>query len=94
MYTLSAKMLNFALLRPYLCLTIGLVFTWLSAGQAMEYLYFGRHLARFLLSVSLFAIGGVFVFYFFMRHSLLMVKVRNLLLSNESDVAGVSCWTI
>lgn len=25
MYKLSAKMLNFALLRPYLCLTIGLV---------------------------------------------------------------------
>lgn len=39
MYKLSAKMLNFALLRPYLCLTIGLVFTWLSAGQATEYLY-------------------------------------------------------
>ncbi|MEL5514321.1 hypothetical protein PTR77_18595 [Serratia bockelmannii] len=88
MYKLSAKMLNFALLRPYLCLTIGLVFTWLSAGQAMEYLYSGRHLARFLLSVSLFTIGGVFVFYFFMRHSLLMVKVHNLLLSNESGVAG------
>lgn len=88
MYKLSAKMLNFALLRPYLCLTIGLVFTWLSAGQAMEYLYSGRHLTRFLLSVSLFAMGGVFVFYFFMRHSLLMVKVHNLLLSNESGVAG------
>lgn len=87
MYKLSAKMLNFALLRPYLCLTIGLVFTWLSAGQATEYLYSGRHLTRFLLCVSLFAIGGVFVFYFFMRHSLLMVKVHNLLLSNESGVA-------
>lgn len=87
MYKLSAKMLNFALLRPYLCLTIGLVFTWLSAGQATEYLYSGRHLTRFLLCVSLFAIGGIFVFYFFMRHSLLMVKVHNLLLSNESGVA-------
>lgn len=88
MYKLSVKMLSFALLRPYLCLTIGLIFTWLGAGQATEYLYSGRHLTRFLLCVSLFAIGGVFVFYFFMRHSLLMEKAHNLLLSNESCIAG------
>ncbi|RRU14476.1 hypothetical protein EGJ31_23055 [Serratia marcescens] len=87
MYKLSAKMLNFSLARPYLCLTIGLVFIWLSAGQATEYLYSGRHLIPFLLCVSLFAFGGVFVFYFFMRHSLLMVKVHNLLLKNESGFA-------
>jgi hypothetical protein len=88
MKKLSEKMLNFALERPYMCLTISLVFLLLCAAKGVEYMVGGRHLTPLLISVLACAIGGVFFVYFYMRHTLAMSRIYNFLLNNKNGIAN------
>ncbi|WP_431712762.1 hypothetical protein [Serratia marcescens] len=84
---MSTKMLNFAVARPYMCLTISLVFLLLCSAKATEYMFYGRHLTPLLISILAFAIGAVFFGYFYMRNNLLLNRAFIFLLNNKNDIA-------
>lgn len=84
---ISAKMLNFALKQPGMCLTISLVFLLLCSAKATEYMFYGRHMAPLLISIMAFVIGAVFFSYFYMRDGLLLNKAFNFLLNKKNDIA-------
>lgn len=87
MKKLSEKMLDFALARPCMCLTISLVFILLCAAKGLEYMANGRHLAPLITSVLACIIGFIFFLYFYMRHTLAMSRVYDFLLSNRHGIA-------
>ncbi|BCG07095.1 hypothetical protein (plasmid) [Serratia marcescens] len=87
MKKLSEKMLDFALARPYMCLTLSIVFLFLCAAKGVEYMVNGRHLTPLLISILACAIGGLFFVYFYMRHTLAMSRTYNFLLNNRNSIA-------